>query len=375
MDDDIDVTLPLSSYSYEFKSVVSKLDPKRVLATDGTNKLLRDWRGLAYLLGIPNELSLGISEAADKTVRVLELWIQKNDGTATLGTLLGYLAQMDRYDVFDDLIELAKKGRILAPQRSLTNGNELSRINGHRDDSMILTHDDRRDGFPNYYHAYVLFAQQDWVFVHELLARMKALKFKLCTEYDIEVGYGTQYAPVAQLISERCYRIILVYSPAFIDSPANSFYSDYAQAVGIESNKRNIIPIIYRECRLPHNLMYYHKLIYNQKDEWMPYDFWEKLAQTLDKVKLPNSYGVPPALNDSELSSNNIKSHFLSTDTQFTTNTSISNMDTLQVRISELGNGGSLSNVSQASDSIQKKKKKAKGFNKMFHYITNKLSR
>ncbi|CAG9783480.1 unnamed protein product [Diatraea saccharalis] len=371
MDEEIDRTLPLSAYSYEFKAVVSKLDPKRVLTTDGPIKILRDWRGLAFLLSIPNEISHSISEASDKTIRVLDIWIQRNDGTATLGRLMEYLVQMDRYDIYDDLVELSKGGRILAPQRQITNGNELH-LNGHRDDNMIITHDDRRDGYPNYYHAYVLFAKEDWSFVRELLARMKALKFKLCTEYDIEVGYGTQYAPVAQLISERCHRIILVYSPAFIDSLANGFYSDYAQAVSIETNKRNIIPIIYRDCRLPHNLMYYHKLVYNENDEWMPYNFWEKLAQTLDKVKLPNSHEVPSCLTDTELSSSNLKSHFLTTDTKYTSSSSISNSETQQVRLTELDANSSLSNISDTK--LVKKKKKLKVINKMLSYVFGKAN-
>ncbi|XP_028158292.1 myeloid differentiation primary response protein MyD88-A [Ostrinia furnacalis] len=288
MEQDLDVSIPLSSLSYEFRTLVSNLlNTRRVITTDGPNKLPRDWRGLAFLLQISSELASSISESPDKTSRLLDIWMQRGDGTATLETLLDYLTQLDRYDIYDDIVELANLGRLIAtPIDQSMFGNEISKINGNKNDGMIITYDDRRDGFPHYYHAYVLFAQKDWEFVRELLSRMKALGYKLCTEYDIDVGYGTQYAPVAQLISERCYRIILVYSPDFLVSPANSFYSDYAQAVGIESNKRNIIPIIYRKCTLPHHLMYYHRLVY-KPDEWAPYDFWEKLGQTLGKIKLP----------------------------------------------------------------------------------------
>ncbi|KAL0841698.1 hypothetical protein ABMA28_013971 [Loxostege sticticalis] len=371
MDDEVDASVPLSSLSYEFRTLVSNLlNPKRVLTTDGPNKLPRDWRGLAFLLQISTELAGSISESQDKTGRLLDLWMQRGDGTATLQNLMEYLTQLDRYDIYDDIIELGRLGRLIAPP--MQNGNELARVNGSRNDNMIITFDDRRDGFPHYYHAYVLFAQEDWMFVRELLARMKAAGYKLCTEYDIDVGYGTQYAPVAQLISERCYRIILVYSPNFIDSPANSFYSDYAQAVGIESNKRNIIPIIYRQCQLPHHLMYYHRLVY-KPGEWAPYDFWEKLAQTLGKIKLPGPNGITSAhstLTISELPANG-DSNFLNTKA-LTSSYSVSDINTLQVDISQLNNSGSLSSDSQASSQIPVKKKREKTVTKVFRFFSGK---
>lgn len=58
-------------------------------------------------------------------------------------------------------------------------GKEVVPVKEDKNDSMILTHDDRRDGVPNFYHAYVLFAQEDWSFVRELLARMRASGFKV----------------------------------------------------------------------------------------------------------------------------------------------------------------------------------------------------
>lgn len=69
----------------------------------------------------------------------------------------------------------------------MQNGNELARVNGSRNDNMIITFDDRRDGFPHYYHAYVLFAQEDWMFVRELLARMKAAGYKVNIYLQVEL--------------------------------------------------------------------------------------------------------------------------------------------------------------------------------------------
>lgn len=46
-------------------------------------------------------------------------------------------------------------------------------------------------------------------------------------------GYASQFPPVSKLISERCKRIVLVYSPEFLQCHDNSFFRDYAQALSI----------------------------------------------------------------------------------------------------------------------------------------------
>lgn len=75
--------------------------------------IYRDWRGLAFLLQISTELAGSISESQDKTGRLLDLWMQRGDGTATLQNLMEYLTQLDRYDIYDDIIELGRLGRLI----------------------------------------------------------------------------------------------------------------------------------------------------------------------------------------------------------------------------------------------------------------------
>ncbi|XP_059047813.1 myeloid differentiation primary response protein MyD88-B-like, partial [Achroia grisella] len=166
---------------------------------------------------------------------------------------------------------------------------------------------------------------------------------QLCTILDLDPGHETPYAPVAQLISERCYRIILVYSPAFLSSRANSFYTDYAQAVGIESKQRNIIPIIYRPCRLPVNLTYYHKLIY-QPDKWAPYDFWEKLSESLRQVQIPRANGMCSSTSTLDITEmSNTMTEFM-TSSQLSVSTS--DMDTNHIVITHPDDSTSISDFS-----------------------------
>lgn len=73
----------------------------------------RDWRGVASLANISSEIAASIKEYNDKTGRVLDLWIQRSDGTSTVARLLEILQWIDRYDVHDDLLELARNNQLL----------------------------------------------------------------------------------------------------------------------------------------------------------------------------------------------------------------------------------------------------------------------
>lgn len=73
----------------------------------------RDWRGLASLANISTEQASSIKTYSDKTSEVLYLWVRKNDGRANVGYLLQYLQWLDRYDVHDDLLELAREDKLI----------------------------------------------------------------------------------------------------------------------------------------------------------------------------------------------------------------------------------------------------------------------
>ncbi|XP_060810839.1 myeloid differentiation primary response protein MyD88 [Amyelois transitella] len=270
--------IPLSSLGFECWTILSCLDSKKILSSDGPDRLPRDWRGLTSLLNISVEIVGTICEYPDKTRKVLDIWLQRNDGTATLGKLLEYLERLDRFDVYDDLLDLVKKKNF-----SVSNANQVALIsNKHSVETPneLITYEDIEAGYPQFYNAYVLYVAEDLPFVNELLNRMTAKGFKLCTINNVVPGHQTLYGPVAQLIKTRCHRIILVVSPEFLESPDIKFFSDYAQAVGIESQTCKIIPIIYRDCKLPYNLSYYHKLKYQPQETW--YDFWDKLSRSLE---------------------------------------------------------------------------------------------
>lgn len=74
--------------------------------------IFRDWRGIASLIQISTEVVGNINEYTDKTAQVLSIWIDRNDGTATLGRLMEYVQRLDRFDVYDDLCSLIEQGKL-----------------------------------------------------------------------------------------------------------------------------------------------------------------------------------------------------------------------------------------------------------------------
>lgn len=72
----------------------------------------RDWRGLASLVNITVEEASSLNECQNKTATILTKWQGFNDGTATVGRLLVYLQILDRYDIYEDLLLLAKEEKL-----------------------------------------------------------------------------------------------------------------------------------------------------------------------------------------------------------------------------------------------------------------------
>lgn len=67
--------------------------------------LRRDWRGLISMAGLDQSEQLQVSESADKTASLLDIWIRtnaENDTSVSLSQLQQCLALIDRYDVIDD---------------------------------------------------------------------------------------------------------------------------------------------------------------------------------------------------------------------------------------------------------------------------------
>lgn len=106
-------------------------------------------------------------------------------------------------------------------------------------DRQILTVDDvtrLNQGLDTQnYDSFVVFADEDIDFATELIETMeKQYGLKLCVrERDLIAGLPFEHKAIIELISERCNRLIVILSPAYLKSSASKFVVHYAQALGI----------------------------------------------------------------------------------------------------------------------------------------------
>lgn len=65
------------------------------------------------------------------------------------------------------------------------------------------------------------------------------LLFQLCLkDRDLVGGLAFELNGVMRLIEERCARVIVVLSPAFLKSKANTFFTQFAHALGVGKYKK-----------------------------------------------------------------------------------------------------------------------------------------
>nr|CAI5837156.1 unnamed protein product [Callosobruchus analis] len=292
--EDVSTCISVSALSKETRRLISDLlNPKKLIPTD--EGFLRDWHGLSELCGIPGEQIPSIERNSDPFNRVLDIWLEKKDNGCTIEVLISFLERLDRFDIIDDITPLVK--RDIEYYKKFPNGYKVPPP--LIDDKDVLTYDDvlrKKSGLPpQIYDAFVLFAEDDIDFAGllvETLERQYNLKLVLKNR-DLVVGV-MEHDSVIQLIADRCRRMIVILSPAFLESSANSFLCSFAQQQGIKQGERKIIPCKYKDCELPRELGVYFFLDYSRSNRLG--DFFYKLMETLkasSRVKFSSMVNLP----------------------------------------------------------------------------------
>jgi len=131
------------------------------------------------------------------------------------------------------------------------------------------------------YDAFVIYNDKDIVFATDLIERLELLGHMLCVkDRDLLGGFSFESETILNLLSQRCNRLIIIVSKAFLKSPMQVFITNYAQALGIEQGKRKIIPCVLEPCDpLPQMLRYAFRLDYFRNNKL--FDFWDKLDKSL----------------------------------------------------------------------------------------------
>nr|XP_034182371.1 myeloid differentiation primary response protein MyD88 isoform X1 [Osmia lignaria] len=281
-------TVPLVALSGETKQIISTLlNPPKIIPSE--NGLPRDWRGLAHLSNLGGEILPLLTSHSDPSAYILTTWRQKQKDI-TIKDLQVALEEIDRWDIVDDTLELFEKDAIKYLEQLERSQTSADIIAG--DDTKILTVDDihrSRQGLDNqYYDAFLLYADEDINFATKMIDKLESqYKLKLCLkDRDLIGGITFEHEAVITLISERCNRLIVIVSSNFLESPANKFFLNYAQALGIDKGQRKVIPCLYGKCQLPRQLNYMFILDYNRVTL---YNFWEKLRDSVQIVNAPKS--------------------------------------------------------------------------------------
>ena len=155
------------------------------------------------------------------------------------------------------------------------------------------------------YDALVLFGEsdEDVAFGAHLIQRCEDAGLKVFVPQRDLVAGTVEHETSSKIISERCRKVIAVFSPSFLQSERNMFLTGFAQHVGIMDGRNDkIIPIILRPCDLPVQYQMYHKVVYDpRKSKFV--NFWDKILRVTFELK-----DVPDSLKTYEF--------FLSNDNQ-----------------------------------------------------------
>lgn len=115
---------------------------------------------------------------------------------------------------------------------------------------------------------------------------------QLCQNSDLLPGVMENDA-IMRLISERCNRLIVIFSNAFFESAQKTFFVKFAQVISIEQSLRKIIPVITdEECKIPPQFTMYVSLRYRYPEPTF-FNFWERLYESVQSVQNVRTYTPP----------------------------------------------------------------------------------
>ncbi|XP_017780049.1 PREDICTED: myeloid differentiation primary response protein MyD88-B [Nicrophorus vespilloides] len=271
------------------KSLLSSLlNPIKVIPTE--KGLPRYWLGLAELIGIGGEKIPNLKTELDPTLKLLNLWAEKDKTQSTIRNFLKYLEELNRFDVIYDIKDYLEED--IKQHKEQANGQCSS--TSLNTDRKILTVDDvsriSQGLEPQNYDAFVLFADEDINFATRVIEMEKQKNLKFCVKDRDLVGGAFEHDTIIKLIAERCNRLIVILSPAFLASNENNFFLRFAQAIGIDQKMRKVIPCMYTPCEVPFELKCYVILYYDRSNKL--WNFWDKLYNSIKmsekEVKKPN---------------------------------------------------------------------------------------
>lgn len=305
--------IPVSALKQRtFQLLAVLLNKKKIFKSE--DGYYRDWRGLFQAIHLENHYIAEVEAHSNPSQRIFDLWrtsASKEGKVPSLLDLQNILGIIDRWDIVDDSDKLfredaeqylAEKQRVLIPTSAQqpVETEQLTSNNQQVADDEIITKDDTIY-HKQIYDAFVLFADKDIEFASKIIHKMEERNLKLCLkDRDVLAGISFEHNVLVKLISERCNRLIVVFSEEFLKSPLNEFVVTYAQAMQIEQKQRKILPCVLKRIELPPALKYTTLLDYERSRHL--FNYWDKLESSIRvrkdppkpvEVKTPSAPALP----------------------------------------------------------------------------------
>ncbi|XP_022082019.1 myeloid differentiation primary response protein MyD88-like [Acanthaster planci] len=253
--------------------------------------LHNDWTGLAGEMGFEYEEIENFALERDPTKMVLSAWTCQQG--STIGVLLEMLRDINREDVLNDIQKLVERdaSRWLERRRGDITGQpvQVPEVSGsypnvpETPELRGITLEDHVSGPPEVFDAYVCFTDADREFVKEMMTVLEKEPYnlKLCIDFRDLVPGGSYSTITAELIENRCKRMIIVLSPDFLTSEDCNFQTKFAHSIAPSARSKRLIPVMVENCKPPNILRHLTICDYTKKDlrQW----FWRRLYSALTK--------------------------------------------------------------------------------------------
>nr|AKN04689.1 MyD88-4 [Mizuhopecten yessoensis] len=232
------------------------LDPPS--CTVNNDGFATDASGLAELAGFDYPTIRYFESKSSKTSELLDMWRYRQNGT--LGNLVGYLLQIERFDclteiwqkLLTDANKWAKRSRTRESSCTAVsfNGNVPSTESSSDDvtsSTDFLTIDDVNAGEIQMYSACVCCADDDLGLARDIVRELSKT-IKLFIPQDHLVGGAYEFEATAEVIEDRCDgRLVVLLSNHYTNSPACSFATQFAKTLDPDARRRRIIPVVTQE--------------------------------------------------------------------------------------------------------------------------------
>lgn len=280
------------------RKIAMFLDVDGCFITDA--EMFNDWYGYAELLNFTQPEIENLKRNKSPTQEMLHLWTTRIDPKPTVGNLIGFLNQLERFDVIQDCRNMIKRDvekwkKNEATVKNIFNdptfrdptSNPGSPPRGKETDTVK----DVESADEIYYDCFVIYnpeAQDQLEFVKDMCNILEGPEhnFRLFVPWrDDLVGTAT-HSVSAAIIEKKCRRCAVILSKSFYNSPAADFQLKFAHALSPGARQKRVIPIMIEKVETPNILNFVSPApFYNPGiRQWQ----WPRVAATIKSELLPD---------------------------------------------------------------------------------------